>query len=96
MLVNKVAVYTKAIVALLGGIATWGATAVTDGISANEWFGLLAVIATALGVFAFPNTPQGEGGEGGEGGDDGYAVPDLVVAILIFLVGVILTKLFWC
>jgi hypothetical protein len=90
MLVNKVAVYTKAIVALLGGIATWGATAVTDGISANEWFGLLAVIATALGVFAFPNTPQGEGG------DDGYAVPDLVVAILIFLVGVILTKLFWC
>lgn len=49
--------YTKTIIALLGGISAWGVTAVSDGsnISAAELFGLLGVIATALGVYAFPN-----------------------------------------
>lgn len=28
--------------------------------------------------------------------EGGYATPDLVVAVLCFVVGVILTKLFWC
>lgn len=50
--------YLKAIAALLGGIAGWGITATTDGvISMTDWFGLVAVFATALGVFAVENAP---------------------------------------
>jgi hypothetical protein len=50
--------YLKFVSALLGGVATWGYTATTDhGIDAGEWFGLLGVLATALAVFQFPNTP---------------------------------------
>lgn len=54
--------YAKALAALLGGIATWGVTASEGGIDAAEWFGLLGVIATAVAVFAVPNsTPDDEG-----------------------------------
>ena len=49
--------YSKSIIALLGGVATWGATAAPDGFTVEELFGVLAVIAVALGVYAVPNTP---------------------------------------
>lgn len=52
--------YIKAIIALLGGVSAWGITAVSDGssISAAELFGLLGVLATSLGVYAFPNQEE--------------------------------------
>lgn len=50
--------YVKFFSALFGGIATWGYTAASEGgIDASEWFGVLAVLGTALAVFQFPNTP---------------------------------------
>lgn len=53
--------YIKFITALLGGISAWGVTAAADnGIDLVELYGLLGVLATALGVFSFPNTnPDG-------------------------------------
>lgn len=52
--------YVKTIAALLGAVGTWGTTAAQDGISQAEYFGLLVALATALGVYAFPNTnPDG-------------------------------------
>ncbi len=51
----------KAIAGLLGGVSVWGATAAPDGIDGAEWFGLLAVLGTAVAVFAVPNTPAREG-----------------------------------
>jgi len=48
--------FAKFIVALFGGIATWGVTAGADGsISDIEYYGLLAVIGTAFEVFAIAN-----------------------------------------
>lgn len=50
--------YIKSIVALLGGISSWGITAAADdAITQVEIYGLLGVLATVLGVYAFPNTP---------------------------------------
>ena len=49
--------YAKCLVALLGGLATWGTTAAEGGIQLQEWFGVLAVAATAVGVWATPNDP---------------------------------------
>ena len=50
--------YVKTIVAILGGVSSWGITASADNaITQVELYGLLGVIATALGVYAFPNTP---------------------------------------
>lgn len=53
--------YVKTIAAVLGGVATWGITAASNGaIDLAEWFGLLGALGTALGVYAFPNTnPDG-------------------------------------
>lgn len=48
--------YTKFLIALLGGLASWGATAAPDYSQADLW-GLAAILATALSVFQFPNTP---------------------------------------
>lgn len=50
--------YSKAIVALLGALATWGLTAAEDNIytQVEVWGGVLA-LATAAGVYLWPNTP---------------------------------------
>lgn len=48
--------WLKAVVGGLLAFSTWGGTAVADGVvSAAEWFGLLGVIAAALGVYAAKN-----------------------------------------
>lgn len=61
----RVKPYIKAIIAILGGISTWGITAASDNaITPVEIFGLLGVLSTALGVYAFPNAPMDEEGEG--------------------------------
>lgn len=54
--------YIKTIVAVLGGISSWGITAAADdAITQVELYGLLGILATVLGVYAFPNTPpEGE------------------------------------
>ena len=53
--------YAKFVMALLGGVSAWGVTAAPDGYDQPELWGLLAVIATAIGVFAVPNSrPDGE------------------------------------
>jgi hypothetical protein len=49
--------YTKFLIAVLGGVASWGATAGPDGFTSTELFGLMGVIATALSVYQFPNSP---------------------------------------
>lgn len=60
--------YMKTIAALLGSIATWGVAAGEDGIlTMVEYFGLLGVLATVVGVYAIPNTPP----------DGGLADPDM-------------------
>lgn len=50
--------YSKTIVALLGALATWGITASEDGAySQTELWGAVLALATAAGVYAWPNTP---------------------------------------
>lgn len=61
--------YVKLIAAILGGISTWGITAVADNsISPVELFGLLGVLSTCIAVWAFPNRPNDESNEN-EGGE---------------------------
>lgn len=50
--------YSKAILAALLAVSTWGVTAAVDGsFDAVEWFGLLGAVATAAGTWLVPNTP---------------------------------------
>lgn len=68
----------------------WGEKLQITGIAALAAF-LKCLIATRVGA---DNTaallPEGPDTEAG------YATPDLIVAALCFIVGVILTKIFWC
>ena len=51
--------YAKSLAALLGALATWGITAAEDEryTQVELWGGLLA-LATALAVWAVPNTKE--------------------------------------
>lgn len=50
--------YAKAVIALLGAVATWGITAAEDNLySQVELWGALLAAVTALGVYAWPNQP---------------------------------------
>lgn len=49
-------VYTKAIIAAVGAVSTWGITAASDGVfDSVEWFTLLGALATAVSVYAVAN-----------------------------------------
>jgi hypothetical protein len=48
--------YSKAIAAFFTALGTWGATAVPDGITGVEWFGLCGVVVATLAVFQVTNT----------------------------------------
>lgn len=51
--------YAKAIAAALLAVSTWGATAASEGgVDAVEWFGLIGALATVIGVYAVPNSPD--------------------------------------
>ena len=51
--------YSKALIALIGAVGTWGYTAAANGhIPMQSYFGLAIAINTALGVYAIPNTPK--------------------------------------
>lgn len=52
--------YQKAFAALVTGVIGWGAVVIASKpapVTAAEWLGLGVVVATALGVYAVPNTP---------------------------------------
>lgn len=53
---NFITGYVKFWIALLGGTASWGITAAEDSLyTQGELWGLLAVIATSLGVLVVEN-----------------------------------------
>ena len=54
--------YRKSIVAAIGTLVAWGLSATTDGhVTIAEWWGLVAVVGTVLGVWGIPNDmPPGE------------------------------------
>lgn len=51
--------FRKALAAVLGAFATWGATAaVADGrVDSGEWWGLAVAVAAAFAVWLVPNDP---------------------------------------
>jgi hypothetical protein len=52
----KPAQFRKAIAATLAAIATWGVTAIADGVvNGVEWFGLVGVLAAAIATFGVEN-----------------------------------------
>ena len=52
----KASRYAKALVALIGAVATWGITAADDGVYTQvELWGALLAAVTAIGVYAYPN-----------------------------------------
>lgn len=65
--------YAKTVAAVVGTIATWGATASADGtITQVEWWGLLAALAAVVGVYGVPNRPPA-----GEPSDPAMSEQDL-------------------
>ena len=75
----------KGIVALLGGLATWGVAAGADGTySQVELWGLLAVAATVFGVWGVTNAPP-EPPEAG-GADLGTVLIAAAVTIVILAI----------
>lgn len=49
--------YAKTITAIVGAVAAWAATYFPDDPSVQKWVGLAVALATAVSVFAVPNTP---------------------------------------
>ena len=50
--------YAKALLAAVGAVATWGVTAgVDDKYTQAEYWGAVAAVVTALGVYFVPNRP---------------------------------------
>jgi hypothetical protein len=77
--------YAKAIVALLGALATWGITAAEDNAySQVELWGALLAVVTAAGVYAAPYRPLSD-----EPSDRG-AVDVVTLLVIVLLVVVIL------
>lgn len=53
--------YQKTIAALVTGLIGWGAVVVASAathVTASEWLALAVVLATPLGVYAVPNSPE--------------------------------------
>ena len=50
--------YRKAIGALLGSLSAWGLASYQDGYSQDEWWALVAVVGTFIGVWAAPNNSE--------------------------------------
>lgn len=54
--------YRKTATALATGLLGWGAVVVTSvsaSITSAEWLGLGVAVATAVGVYAVPNSDEG-------------------------------------
>lgn len=86
----------KSIVALLTGLGTWGYTAAADGaITLAEWFGVCGVLAGAVFVFAYPNTPApgAPPSEQRVDGDRGHVGPAEAVVVLLLIVAIALLVL---
>lgn len=64
--------YAKTIIGAILALATWGITASSDGVYQQaELWGGLAAVATAVGVYLFPNQPPA-----GEPADPGISEQD--------------------
>lgn len=88
--------YAKAIVALLGAVATWGITAAEDNAySQVELWGALLAAVTALGVYAWPNQPPSgrQADPGISEQDAGHGQVDTLTVVLTVAVLVVLLVL---
>lgn len=84
--------YAKAIIALLGALATWGITAAEDEVySQVELWGALLACVTAFGVWAWPNKPPaGHARRPDQSEQAGHADVSLIVGLLIAAVLLVL------
>lgn len=83
--------YWKTILAVLGGISSWGITAAADdAITQVELYGLLGVLATALAVYGVPNSPpEGEPADpdiSERGASDAMLALAVVVLVAVLLI----------
>ena len=89
--------YAKALIALLGAVATWGLTAAEDDrYTQVELWGALLAGVTALGVYAWPNKPpagkhrRADVSEQSGHGDVGLLIFALLaIVVILAIVGVI-------
>lgn len=83
--------YRKSLMALVALVGTWGITAAPDGITAVEWFGLLAAIGGTGAVWGVPNDPPKGKRASKKVSERGQVSADLVVLVLIAICVVVLT-----
>lgn len=56
---SNISRYAKFAVAVVGAIATWAATYYPADADVQQWVGLALALATAISVYAVPNTSPG-------------------------------------
>lgn len=77
--------YSKAVISLIGAIATWGVTAAEDNkYTQVELWGALLALATAAVVFLVPNV------NGSPKDEKGYGLVEVCIAALLIVVIAIL------
>ena len=87
---DKLSRYWKTIIAVLGGISSWGITASADNdITQVELYGLLGALATALAVYGIPNSPPSGEPADPNMSERGAIDNSTVVAISIVVIAVI-------
>lgn len=54
---NSISRYLKAVVAIVGSVATWATSYYPNDPNVAKWVGLALALVTAFSVYAVPNTP---------------------------------------
>lgn len=54
---SSISRYLKAVVAIVGAVATWATAYFPGDAEVAKWVGLALALVTAISVYAVPNTP---------------------------------------
>lgn len=84
----NLAPYRKTITAVVTGLIGWATAVVASDparITASEWIVFATALATALGVYAIPNTGRLDGGQRGQS-LIGFLYALVLILVAIFLI----------
>ncbi len=82
--------YGKAVIALIGSLATWGTVASEDGVyTQTELWGALLALATAAGVYQWDNGQPVEDGEAGHSDSLTLIVVAVLLLVILLALGIV-------
>ena len=81
--------YSKALVAVVGAIATWASTYYPDSPSVQKWVGLALAIVTVASVYLVPNEPPKGKARRPDISEQGQGPVELLIYVVVAIVVVL-------